>query len=472
MKLRTGVVSLLFVVLCVQLALAQGTCPDIVNTALEQASAACVDLGRNQACYGNINLEAQPRDGVSNFSFRQQGDIVNLVDVQHLTLDAMDVTNNTWGIALLKLQSNLPDTAPGQNVTMVMFGNVDIQAAQVTVSASNNANVRAAPTTTDEVVGSIDSGENIPADGRLEDSSWLRVRLSDGTEGWVRADLVTTTGDIVMLPIVTADDEPFTPLQAFYFATGLGDAPCEEAPDSGILIQSPQGVGEIELTVNGVDIALGSTAYLQAQPGTSNADGQMTVSIIEGQGVVETAGVSVTVPAGTQTTIPLDENGIANGAPQEPVPYDGAALLSLPITLLPETFTIAGVSIAEATAEATSMYTTADLVEGEWTGVVNVQFNDCPDPYVGAVSLEFTYTYDAEDGFINVTPEPYAEDDPRMTIAAGFVDVGVAFEIAPVDPLWTFNISAPTSVTITFRGWFPDSLTCTYPVTVTLTAVE
>src|SRR5689334_12753062 len=112
MRSRASIISLLLVILCVQSVLAQASCPDLVQTALTQASDACADLGRNQACYGNISLQAQAREGVSNFSFSQQGDITNLTDIQHLTLDAMDVTAETWGIALLKLQANLPDTNP------------------------------------------------------------------------------------------------------------------------------------------------------------------------------------------------------------------------------------------------------------------------------------------------------------------------------------------------------------------------
>ena len=35
-----------------------------------------------------------------------------------------------------------------------------------------------------------------------------------------------------------------------------------EAPQDGILIQTPKGVGQINMRANDVDIQLGSTAYL------------------------------------------------------------------------------------------------------------------------------------------------------------------------------------------------------------------
>jgi len=105
-------------------------------------------------------------------------------------------------------------------------------------------------------------------------------------------------------------DESLTPMQAFSFRTGLGSTTCAEAPADGILIQTPEGAGKVNLRANGVDIELGSTAYLTAQPGQF-----MTVSVVEGQGTVTSDGVSVEVPAGMQTSIPLDDDLNADGEP-------------------------------------------------------------------------------------------------------------------------------------------------------------
>src|SRR5690606_24915832 len=91
-----------------------------------------------------------------------------------------------------------------------------------------------------------------------------------------------------------------------------------------------------DLVANEVNITLGSTAYLQAQP-----SGDMTVSVIEGEGTVSAFGVTVTVLEGYRTTIPLDANGAASAAPTEPEPYDPAALATLPIRILPRAIRIA-----------------------------------------------------------------------------------------------------------------------------------
>jgi hypothetical protein len=67
----------------------------------------------------------------------------------------------------------------------------------------------------------------------------------------------------------------------------------------------------------------------------------MTMSVVEGQGSVTADGVTVDVPAGTQVTIPLDENLSAAGAPSEAQPYDEALVANLPVEVLPEPIEIA-----------------------------------------------------------------------------------------------------------------------------------
>ena len=89
----------------------------------------CAATGRNQACYGYVSLEATPRDGVQNFTLYAGRRSGQRGRPRHLHLSALDIAKNTWGIALMKLQANLPDTLPGQNVTFLMFGDVQIQNA-------------------------------------------------------------------------------------------------------------------------------------------------------------------------------------------------------------------------------------------------------------------------------------------------------------------------------------------------------
>jgi hypothetical protein len=227
-------------------------CPQIVAQALDATDRECNGTARNQICYGNVNLEATPQAGVENFQFAQPGDMVDITALQSLRLSSMNTTTQEWGVALMQLQANLPDTLPGQNVTILLFGNVEIENA-------------------------------------------------------------------------TSDDGEL----AFYFQSGIGDAPCAEAPDSGILVQTPEGVSSVSFRVNEVDIELGSTAYLQAQP---SAD--MDVSVVEGQAIVSAQGVAQIVRAGATTGVPLDANRAPSGPPSPPVPYTATRLQTLPVNHL------------------------------------------------------------------------------------------------------------------------------------------
>jgi hypothetical protein len=241
------------------------TCPEIVQAALDTTDSQCSATGRNEACYGNVDLEATPQPSVENFNFSAPGDIVPVNSIDNFTLSSRVEETGEWGVALLQLQANLPDSLPGQNVMFLLFGDV-------------------------EITNAVD----------------------------------------------TNVDTELNPMQAFYFHSGSGDAPCSEAPDSGILVQTPEGAATIDFTVNDVDITLGSTAYLQAQPG-----GQMTTSVVEGEATVTAGGATVIVPAGSQVQVPLDAQGQANGTPSQPQPYDAAKMAVLPIRILPRTISIA-----------------------------------------------------------------------------------------------------------------------------------
>lgn len=230
------------------------TCPQNIMDAMTEVDVLCSGIGRNQVCYGNTRLSASPEQP----DFTAPGDLADIADIQRLSLE-LDQQTESWGVALLRLQANLPDALPGQNVTVVLFGNVQFSP----------------------------------------------VESDDG-------------------------------VQAYYVETGFGDAPCPEAPDSGLLVQTPQGGRQVAFRLNGVDIGLGSTAYFQAAPGA-----ELVTSVIEGAAELTAQGVTKVVPAGLQAAVPLDDAGIAAGPPTEPEPYDPTDLFRLPVSNLAQSVDIA-----------------------------------------------------------------------------------------------------------------------------------
>jgi hypothetical protein len=346
------------------------TCPQIVETALTTAKQFCDDTGRNQACYGHIQLDTQPQPGVRNFVFDNEGDVVDVSHVQTLRLSAMDPQSGRWGVALMRFQANLPTNQPNQNATLVLFGNVEIDTVESTATLidvmstiSGNANIRLSPSSSAPVIGKLAPQETLMATGRLEDSSWVRVQMADGQNGWISAELVTSDEEIDTLDVVEHSSTYYGPMQAFYLNNTANDATCPQAPNSGILIQTPEGEAEVNLLINEVNIQIGSTVYFQATPGN-----EMTISVVEGMARVTTDGVTEYVPAGTQLEVPMDEDLHPAGPPTQAHPYRMEDVSALPISLLEREITIhpplQPEDIDEAIAEKTGEDTTPPGLDG------------------------------------------------------------------------------------------------------------
>lgn len=233
-----------------------GTCPELVKTALAASDTLCAPTGRNQACYGHVDLSVVPHPTAADFTFQNAGDIEDVADIQSLKLEGMDENSQRWGVVLMRLQTNIPNILPGQNTTFLLFGDVEITSA------------------------------------------------------------VTEEGDN-------------TPMQAFVLRTGFQDTLCEEAPQSGLLVQTPKGVGQVTFNVNGVDVSMGSTAFFQAQAGRS-----MKVRTVEGATTLEAEGKMIPVIAGTESEVPMTEDMEPAGVPSDPEAYELEEIGYLPLESL------------------------------------------------------------------------------------------------------------------------------------------
>lgn len=322
-------------------------CPVIVQTALTLTQEDCQDIRNNQACYGHLVLEAEPQAGVTEFTFGQPGDMVDIVKVRSLSLGGMDVASGVWGVALIQAQvktddpqqPNVQPETPYRDVTFLLFGDTDVESKvpMLPVTIKQNVNLRAAPVN-GRVLGNLLTNTLTVASGRLEDNSWLLVAHPDlAIVGWVAGQFIEVDGDVTTLNVVepgtpeSVAQQPQGPMQAFVFQSGRDDSPCAAAPNSGLLVQTPEGVASVTVTIDEVVIQLNATAFIQAEP-----DGTMTVNVIEGTATVKANGESKTIVAGTKVDVPLDENLQASGTPGEIQPIDPNDVNSLPVDLLPE----------------------------------------------------------------------------------------------------------------------------------------
>lgn len=341
----SGTISL---VLVAMMALAQQTpeaCITLVQGALQAADRLCTEIGRNQVCYGNVLNVATPFEGVEDFDFDTAGDIEQLLRVQALELSPFDEVLEQWGVALMKLQASLPDSLPGQNVTIILFGETAIEAAtgpqgRADGIARTAANVRIGPNNTSPIVGSVPALGPVVVTGQYTnslDELWLRVRFEDyrTKTGWVFGELVDA--DLTGIPEVAADSLTYSPMQAFYFKTGIGRPACAVVPADGMVVQTPSGVGKVNFTVNGIEIAMGSTAYINS-PGDVD---RTCVSLIAGDAQLRSAGILIDLNPGESSCSRTPDQQV-QGPPGPARPFDAEeiALLEPVLELLPEDVTI------------------------------------------------------------------------------------------------------------------------------------
>ncbi len=321
------------------------SCEQVIMDAYQVTEELCQKTGRNQVCYGHTSLDATPQPDIANFTFAEEGDIANVADMQTLRLSAMDTVSNNWGVALMRFQANIANDQPNKNATLLLFGNVQLESKfskpsvsmDLSVTPNGNVNIRHEPSTSATIIGIVKAGQLVTVTGRLEDTSWLRVQIPDTQAlGWISRTLIPDVEDRNLAALEVVDAGPqYGPMQAFYFnSSDRGDV-CPEAPDSGILIQTPEGVAEITLLINEIDVQIGSTVYFRAVPG-----GNMTVSVVEGLVYVETDGQTVGIPAGSEATIPLNEDMKPAGPPNQAHGYNMDQMNLLPVELLERDITI------------------------------------------------------------------------------------------------------------------------------------
>ena len=345
MRILKSIVYFFLVSLCVVPVLAQGDdCPALVQSAITAIDNLCAATGLNQACYGSISLQANPQPGVTSFVFNKPGDLVRVADLKTLRADPFDAVKQQWGVALMRLQANIPDTLPGQSVSFLVFGDVQLENKVASTDSplltiASNTVLLGVPQGDGAIVGALSAGDKAFALSQSADGVWVRVELdeSDSRTGWIPAVEVPQAS---ALP--TFDASAPNPMQAFSLQTGVTGVKCASAPQDGILVQTPGGGDiKIKLTVNDVNVELGSTAFLQAQPSNT-----MRFSVIEGKGRVESNGQTVDVPAGSWVSVPMDANLEPVGTISNPKGYEPGQMDNLPIGLLGRPITVAPPIIA------------------------------------------------------------------------------------------------------------------------------
>ncbi|NDJ75627.1 MAG: hypothetical protein GYB65_05160 [Chloroflexi bacterium] len=320
LRLRYGVLIVLVVIVGGALAhpgQAQGpptneSCTELVQQAVLELASNCAAARRNTACYGFPQVEATSADQLDSSSFGTPGDTVDLANLAAIRTSPLEVEAEEWGLALMKVQANVPGGLPDQNATYLMVGEVEVvnvvaldvalstpDLVRVTVSDQNQ--VRSVPGDDALAVGLVLSGTVLQADGISPDGDWLRV-LYDDRAAWVAAEHVNSREELDSLPVITRGSR--TPMQSFMLHTGWNPVNCQEELPDMLVVQSPRNT-PITVTVNGVDLHIDSVVYLRTLPGEI-----LEIIAVEGEiTVYPGSSRQITLPAGTAVNVPLKDVG-------------------------------------------------------------------------------------------------------------------------------------------------------------------
>ncbi|RMG80029.1 MAG: SH3 domain-containing protein, partial [Chloroflexi bacterium] len=294
---------------------AGGTCPALVEQALSAMDDNCGGLERNSACYGYNQVSATFLEEVSEDFFTQPSDRTTVSILAKLTTSPLNLETNEWGVAVMSLQANVPNTLPGQAVTFILLGDAELENAvepedaftpadpvPVFGNVREGANVRSGPGLNFNVIGALANNDRVEADGIDPTGDWLRIVYNDRI-GWVSLSVIAVdTQALATLPVL--DGTQRMPMQAFYLRTGIGQPTCNEISDDVLVVQGPKNL-EVEFTVNGADVRIGSTVLFRILP----PGDLMEIIVLDGHAIVTDpdTGAVKTVFAGYRSVVCLSE---------------------------------------------------------------------------------------------------------------------------------------------------------------------
>ena len=336
--------ALVLILMSIATAVAQeSACPALQGAAFENIVESCAEQEAGTLCLGQATVSPVYRGPSQSAAVLDApGDSVSIAEIDWLSISSED---KTWGAARALFPAYSSDDLEARDAALLAFGNVALSLpkamkppatlADVQVTAAQGANLRALPSIDARVVAQLTVSRKLKAMARYRGGGWLYVYASPELRGWISQSVVSTP--IERLPTLEAggDTVPlWLPWHRFDFRSGLADASCEGAPESGILLQTIKSAPPRQFVINGARLLLSGTVWLQAQ--VSNG---MFVHLLDGRGWLSAPAGEVALGSGMFSAVVLeqtDDGALKPGsAPSEPAAYTYHELSGLPIHALP-----------------------------------------------------------------------------------------------------------------------------------------
>lgn len=184
------------------------TATAVPNTPTPTATAVPVTGASATVATGALNVRSGPSLAYSPVAVVNQGTVVSLIGRN---------ANGTWAKIRLANGTEGWVNADGAyitpNVAISSLPVLDAPTVTATALVSTGAlNVRSGPGVTYSVITVASQGQTVMLLGRNANSSWVKIRLGNNTEGWVNASLLTANVAISSLPLADSPAAPEPPV--------------------------------------------------------------------------------------------------------------------------------------------------------------------------------------------------------------------------------------------------------------------
>ncbi|MEJ2150245.1 MAG: hypothetical protein P8Z40_12290, partial [Chloroflexota bacterium] len=282
--------------------LSSDECQVLIQSAMNTSDERCQQIGNGQVCYGHSTVDAELSPDV-NTPFDQMGDVVPIDALEALYTAPFDPISEDWGIAVFRVQANLPRTVAGQTVTFLVYGNTSLE------NASGDMQVIYFSTG----LGSVSCAQ-LPSDGIL-------VQMPDGVTVSFRAN----DADLELSGTTMLEAQP-------------GDSMRVSLLDGSAVIRADGQEQELEAGEQ-LDVPLGGEDGLRAvgppseptalEEALRNVGCLLTGQGCPGEAVALQPPTSTLVPRPTNTSVPIDPSRPTN----TPVPVSPGQPTNTPVPL-------------------------------------------------------------------------------------------------------------------------------------------
>ena len=244
------------------------TCSAVVERSLTAIAENCAELERDTACLAREPVAARfvvDEDAASTALAERP----SIIEMTRLATGGLDLDAGGFGLAFVQLGAHQPQTYAGPGILLLLAGDaavvnevppesvMSIGAPLHTVALYETTRYRL-PGVIPEPVGTLAADIILPVDAYDSSGDWLRA-VDDGIITWVEADQLARLKAMDDLPRLRLGDA--FPFQSLTLATATALPECDEAA-SMVAIQTPADM-PISLTINGVDIHIGSLVTFQ-----------------------------------------------------------------------------------------------------------------------------------------------------------------------------------------------------------------